>query len=1313
MLKITSKNQSENLSPFEGYPEGRQYIPLSKAAEILGTSRDYVNVLVRRGKLRAIKLGRNWVTASKWLNEYRGLLGKSENSSAIPLSEAGKILNTSRDYVNVLVRRKKLRAFKLGRNWFTTKRELEEYQKLARGSFLIPTSLPADPRFAEGSGEARDLAKAEKSEFESLKTKLVLEHEVVDRLKKVESQVKNFDIARFRDVKTQGSDISRFRDLDIAKIRNFALNQEIKLSSRELKPDEKSVILESVKENIKSRDVSEFQKASKLFGISKSLKLWSNLKLSLASGFVVMLLTISVGLAFGIVPFKSLSWFKKLNPSQYQAALVIDVFKRFPRDVPEFSKWAISLFQTKSIQELAVGVLKSGKSKLITPKEDIVRIDTVESAFALDSGLASEALAKEGSTSESAFQFSTTTTSFLVFEDRLSALENTLVDQIALVKADLSIQKKTILGTLGTLIGISKLLPIHPISTIVVQGSPATLTTYSIQPQVNTGFDRLSAEYFNLSHDAIINGHLTVKSGGDFNTLSVSGASSLGSLSVSGDSTLNNLTITGTLNAASSSVSFGNASTTYLTVSNTAWINQLAITGTATTTFNNPIASFSGSLIIAGDSASNILLNPYGGNIGIGTTTPDQKLTVWGNGMFFGTLSASSTAYLPTLVTTNGTITNASTTYATLPTFWGTNGTVTEFNFTNATGTRLSITNATTTSLAVTGTATTTFSGPIISSSGDFIIAGNSANDVLLNPYGGNIGIGTTTPDQKLTVWGNGMFFGTLSASSTAYLPTLVTTNGTITNASSTYLTVGNSAWFGASSADTLAVNSSINSNLIPDLNAVRDLGSSAFYWDDAFIDTLTVNNISAASTTIAGTQSATFTINSDNASADQEDETLIFFRGTVVPNALLTWNAATSSKRFELNQALYINNGSASTTNPTFTVQTIANQTVSGLQIIDNNSNNLFSVNPVGSNTTMVNASSTNLTATNFWSTNGTITNASTTNLTVSGNLWAGSSGVFFLADGSVINPSLAFTNDTDTGIFRIGDNKMGFATGATTSLTLDSGKVIIGNDISTASYQLEVADRDVNNNTIVDELRLSHFTTGTVNDGMGTGLLFYGQDNLGAGQNMARIASQVEHATTSEGFLANLSFYTVGSGGLLEKMRITGNGGLALATTTVPTGYGANIATSTFVYGNLTVSDSSIFKNASTTYLSSSDTAWFNNLIATNATTTTFRSDGLATFGGNVGIGTTTPGAKLEIVSNSGATTTDQLFLTNFTSSTTTAARLSFRAADISGVGTTTSAITSILQQNWTTGKGDLAFSTLRSGSLTEAMRINDLGY
>jgi hypothetical protein len=94
-----------------------------------------------------------------------------------------------------------------------------------------------------------------------------------------------------------------------------------------------------------------------------------------------------------------------------------------------------------------------------------------------------------------------------------------------------------------------------------------------------------------------------------------------------------------------------------------------------------------------------------------------------------------------------------------------------------------------------------------------------------------------------------------------------------------------------------------------------------------------------------------------------------------------------------------------------------------------------------------------------------------------------------------------------------------------------------------------------------------------------------------------------------------------------------------------------------------------------------------------------------------GNVGIGTTSPQAKLESVNTSSGATADQMYLSNLASATSTASRLSFRANDVTN-GTTTSAIASVLLQNFNTGKGALVFSTLNAGSLSEGMRLDSTG-
>jgi hypothetical protein len=49
---------------------GQDYVALSHAAHIAGCTPEHLNLMVRRGKLKAEKLGRNWYTKESWLEEY-------------------------------------------------------------------------------------------------------------------------------------------------------------------------------------------------------------------------------------------------------------------------------------------------------------------------------------------------------------------------------------------------------------------------------------------------------------------------------------------------------------------------------------------------------------------------------------------------------------------------------------------------------------------------------------------------------------------------------------------------------------------------------------------------------------------------------------------------------------------------------------------------------------------------------------------------------------------------------------------------------------------------------------------------------------------------------------------------------------------------------------------------------------------------------------------------------------------------------------------------------------------------------------------
>ena len=50
--------------------EEQQYISLAEAAKLTNYSQDYISLLCRQGKLKAEKLGRNWVTTKEWVYSY-------------------------------------------------------------------------------------------------------------------------------------------------------------------------------------------------------------------------------------------------------------------------------------------------------------------------------------------------------------------------------------------------------------------------------------------------------------------------------------------------------------------------------------------------------------------------------------------------------------------------------------------------------------------------------------------------------------------------------------------------------------------------------------------------------------------------------------------------------------------------------------------------------------------------------------------------------------------------------------------------------------------------------------------------------------------------------------------------------------------------------------------------------------------------------------------------------------------------------------------------------------------------------------------
>ena len=527
-------------------------------------------------------------------------------------------------------------------------------------------------------------------------------------------------------------------------------------------------------------------------------------------------------------------------------------------------------------------------------------------------------------------------------------------------------------------------------------------------------------------------------------------------------------------------------------------------------------------------------------------------------------------------------------------------------------GTEISNSPVAATSLTVSGdsnVATTTVTGDLtLSGSLRFTTSSSTINAVTASTTNLLVTNATSTNATSTNL------FATSLGASLASTTDLLFVNATGTNAylsgSATIggnLTVnGNSITLGTSTTNSLIVNSAIRSNLVPDQNITYDLGSPSFYWRNAYVGTLNANNISAASTSIGGTASNDFTINSDNATADTEDMNLIFFRGNVVPNALLSWNSAANKKRFEFNQAVAISNASASTTNPTFTLTGTAGQSANILQIASSTGTSIFTVGPNGDTTV-----------------GGNLTVAGITNLT--GAL-------------SLVNASTSLLSVFQHAYF-----------GGTATSTFDSGGnlLLVNNGLVIGTNQLVAAAGNVGVGTSSPFRKLS------VTDTVSAPQLAIAYDGTRYTQLQTDASGDYHINPSGQDIQTDDSNVWVCSGGACPSGTPSGTGNLivesklGVGTSTPQTnlqvgnGGGAAIDSSEIFQfaNNGGVSYGTIRSTSNTLYLGTQDAGSGTFLGSYTSSNLAFRTSGTdrvtVTSGGNVGVGTTSPSSQLAVQS------------------------------------------------------------------------------
>ena len=110
-------------------------------------------------------------------------------------------------------------------------------------------------------------------------------------------------------------------------------------------------------------------------------------------------------------------------------------------------------------------------------------------------------------------------------------------------------------------------------------------------------------------------------------------------------------------------------------------------------------------------------------------------------------------------------------------------------------------------------------------------------------------------------------------------------------------ITLSGNTTLGASSANTVAFTSVVASDITPDANNARNVGSSAKRWATGYFVNIDATNL-FGQVQGSGTTANSWTVNTDNATVNAEIDSLAFGTGTAPFNAVLQWNASGNAGR-------------------------------------------------------------------------------------------------------------------------------------------------------------------------------------------------------------------------------------------------------------------------------------------------------------------------------------------------------------------------------------------------------------------------------
>lgn len=200
------------------------------------------------------------------------------------------------------------------------------------------------------------------------------------------------------------------------------------------------------------------------------------------------------------------------------------------------------------------------------------------------------------------------------------------------------------------------------------------------------------------------------------------------------------------------------------------------------------------------------------------------------------------------------------------------------------------------TASSITSTGTLSVTGDFAINTNKLTVSASSGNTVIAGTLNvtGNTGLSTLSTSglaslNSVSTTGSANVGTTLGVTGLTTLGQL-TVNGNGTGGD-TDITLGDAT------TDQLVVTAAVASDIIPLTDNTYSLGSASKRWANFYAANAVFDTISTQNTTAND-----FYINSDNASADTEDATLQFERGSTSPNAIIGWNSTSDYLYANLN---------------------------------------------------------------------------------------------------------------------------------------------------------------------------------------------------------------------------------------------------------------------------------------------------------------------------------------------------------------------------------------------------------------------------